>query len=312
MAFPSAPYFADIDIGLSRCSAWWLHAKDGTRLRMAHWGDGGKGTVLLFNGRTEYAEKYGEAADAFTGRGYAFATLDWRGQGLSDHQTADRSMCHIRDFADFQIDADAALDALKTIGSPEPFFVLGHSMGGCIGLRLLHRGADIRATAFSAPMWRIYLNRIARRVAAVGSELACRLGQEKRYIPGATHRNYIHFANPVWNRLTSDTARFSLLKRQIKTHPELSTGGPTYGWIHAALRECRELITLPPPDYPAFVAFGARDRIVDPKAIRIICANWRRCDLEVFPDARHELLMEREEIRMRVIQRSAAFFDSHL
>ena len=312
MTYPPAPYFSDIDVGRSECSAWWLKTPDGARIRIVQWAAGGKGTILLFNGRTEYAEKYGEAADEFTRHGYTFATLDWRGQGLSDRRTSDRFMCHIGDFSEFQIDADTALDALRVIGSPEPFFLVGHSMGGCIGLRLLHRGADIRAAAFSAPMWRIYLNRIARRVAAVGSELAVRLGQHKRYVPGASHKNYIHFANPVKNRLTSDTERFSLLKRQIGVHPELSTGGPSYGWIHAALRECHKLIELPPPTYPVYVAFGADDRIVDPKAVRIICADWPECDLEVLPDARHELLMERREIRKHIIERSAAFFDTHL
>ena len=45
-----------------------------------------RGTVCLVQGRTEYIEKYFETVADFQKRGFAVATLDWRGQGGSDRQ----------------------------------------------------------------------------------------------------------------------------------------------------------------------------------------------------------------------------------
>src|SRR5438445_13501933 len=63
-----------------------LKTPDGVSIRFARWPPppGRKGTVCIFNGRTEFIEKYFEVARELHARGFAVATLDWRGQGLSE------------------------------------------------------------------------------------------------------------------------------------------------------------------------------------------------------------------------------------
>jgi len=39
-----------------------------------------RGVCVLLNGQTEFIEKYFEVIDELRGRGFAVATLDWRGQ----------------------------------------------------------------------------------------------------------------------------------------------------------------------------------------------------------------------------------------
>ena len=46
------------------------------------------GTCVLLNGQTEFIEKYFEVIDELRGRGFAVATMDWRGQGGSGRMTA--------------------------------------------------------------------------------------------------------------------------------------------------------------------------------------------------------------------------------
>ena len=60
-----------------------LTTRDGVSLRFARWHPppGRKGTVCLFQGRTEFIEKYFETVRELRARGFAVATLDWRGQG---------------------------------------------------------------------------------------------------------------------------------------------------------------------------------------------------------------------------------------
>ncbi len=70
-----------------------LKTRDGVSLRFARWAPppGRKGTVCLFQGRAEYIEKYFETVRDLRSRGFAVATFDWRGQGMSDRALRNRT-----------------------------------------------------------------------------------------------------------------------------------------------------------------------------------------------------------------------------
>ena len=221
-----APLHRDIMHPAPEGSAWWLHAPDGVRLRMAAWPAGRRGTILFFNGRTEYIEKYGMAAREFGERGFAFATMDWRGQGLSDSDGCRPGLCHVDDFSEFQLDIRAACDAMTEIELPRPFFLVAHSMGGAIGLRALQKGVPVNAAMFCAPMWRIYLSRFVRRAAKYLSTTATRLGLSRQFVFGSGRRNYVELSSPGRNRLTSDVAMYTFLRNQLHHRPELTRGDP--------------------------------------------------------------------------------------
>ena len=132
---PAAPLFAEVALGPDGGHALWLTASDGVQLRLGIWPDGDKGTVLILPGRTEYIEKYGRAAEDLRRRGYATAVLDFRGQGLASRPHPDRMVGHVDDFDEYQRDLDAMLATVRSLDLPQPYYMLAHSMGGCIGLR---------------------------------------------------------------------------------------------------------------------------------------------------------------------------------
>jgi len=79
----------------------------GVRLRFARWEPTRgphRGTICLFQGRTEYIEKYFEVVADLRRRGFAVATLDWRGQGGSERLLGNPRKGHVRSFADFDRD----------------------------------------------------------------------------------------------------------------------------------------------------------------------------------------------------------------
>ena len=80
-----------------------LTTPDGRALRFARFAPppGRRGTVCLFQGRAEFIEKYFETVRDLRSRGFAVATFDWRGQGLSDRALADPYKGHVSDFAEF-------------------------------------------------------------------------------------------------------------------------------------------------------------------------------------------------------------------
>ncbi|MDT8856704.1 alpha/beta hydrolase [Paracoccaceae bacterium Fryx2] len=306
----TAPLYAGIAEGPADGRAFWLTAADGVRLRAAHWpAPQAKGTVLLFPGRSEYAEKYGIAAGDLAARGYHTLVIDWRGQGLSDRALADPMTGHVGDFSEFQLDVEALADLADTLYLPGPRHLMSHSMGGCIALRSVMMGLPVRSAVFSAPMWGIRITPALRPVATTLGWAAQWAGQSHRYAPGTSAATYVADAPFEDNVLTTDPEMYALMQRQVAEHPELGLGGPSLGWLRAALIECRALAALPAPDLPALTMIGSRERVVDPAPVQARMANWPKGRLEVVPGAEHEVIMETAAIRARFFDAACALFD---
>src|SRR3954453_8808978 len=106
---------------------------DGVKLRFARWAPppGRKGTVCLFQGRAEFIEKYFETIRDLRARGFAVATLDWRGQGLSQRGLRNRKG-YVRSFDEYAIALDTFINEVVLPDCPPPHFALSPSMGATI------------------------------------------------------------------------------------------------------------------------------------------------------------------------------------
>lgn len=305
-----APLYDRLADGPAGGMAHWLQAADGTRLRAGYWPlDGAKGTVFLLPGRTEYVEKYGRAAADMARRGYATLTIDWRGQGLADRALDDPMAGHVDDFAEFQLDVDALIGHARRIAAPEPWFMIAHSMGGCIGLRALTRALPFRATAFSAPMWGILIAAWMRPMAGALAAASRLMKFDNRYAPGTSDKTYVIEGSFVGNTLTTDAEMWDYMRQQALAHPELTLGGPSLGWLRAALSECHALSLLPSPDLPVMCGLGLQERIVDVAPIHARMALWPKGKLTIYPACEHEVMMERPATRAQFFDEAAALFD---
>lgn len=297
-----APFFGDIAGGPEGAAAYWLTAADGVRLRATVWPDGLAGTVLLFPGRTEYAEKYGRAAADLRTRGFATVAIDWRGQGLADRALPDRMVGHVEDFAEYQADVQAVLKLVSQLDLPQPLYLMGHSMGGCIGLRALMNGLQVRAAVFSAPMWGIAMAAWMRPMADMITQVSGWFGQAHRFAPGTSAQSYVVEAGFGGNVLTTDPDMWMYMKAQMEARPELALAGPSLGWLQQALAECNALAVMPAPNVPCVTWLGTSERVVDTSPVHARMAGWRDGRLELVQGAEHEIMMEGPATR-------AAFFD---
>lgn len=303
-----APLFNDLAQGPDGGRAFWVTTRDGMRLRMAAWPPGAKGTVLIFPGRTEYIEKYGRTVAEFAKRGYGSVVIDWRGQGLSTRPTPDRMLGSVDDFSNYQSDLEAVLAKTHELGLPGPFYLVAHSMGGCIGLRALTLGLDVKAAVFSAPMWGIRMAAGLAPVARALSRTARAFGQGQRYAPGTTGESYVATSPFLGNVLTRDAETFAWMKHHVAQQPDLALGGPSLHWIGAAMQECTDLARLPSPDLPCLCFLGAEEKVVDPAPIYARMAHWPKGKLEIVPLAEHEIMMEVPATRTRFYDMAAALF----
>lgn len=286
----------------------------GMRVRMGHLRPAGasRGTVVVLPGRAEFIEKYAETLTDLVDWGFAAAILDWRGQGGSDRFLPQRDRGHVAVVSDYLADLEAVLERLDRLSLPGPFVMLAHSMGGHIGLRYLHdHPARFVAAAMSAPMLGIHLGLTPVPVARALCQAAIRAGAGWRYAPGQYD---VDLARYVFarNRLTSSAERYEDLRRHIAATPDLALGGVTYGWLGAALDS---IALMRRPGFlesiatPILILQAGRERIVSNRAETAAARRLPTARLALFPDARHELLQERDEIRTPVFAAIRTFFD---
>ena len=307
----AAPFFADLAEGPEGGHAVWLRADDGVRLRAAVWPAGDAGTVFIFPGRTEVAEKYGRVARVFADAGLSTVAIDWRGQGLADRVGRDAMMGHVGVFADYQRDWDAVRGHATAAGLPQPWFLIGQSMGGAIGLRaVLRDGHPFSAAAFSAPMWGIRMSPHMRPVAWAVPRAARAIGRAEVYSPGAQRDSYLASAEFEGNTLTTCPDQFAYMQRQARHDLRFALGGPSLHWLHEALEEIRALHRAPLPALPVFTGLGGDEMVVDPAAVSTLARRWERGRFALYDGARHELLMERDEVRKVVLDEMLGLFDA--
>ncbi|MEO1139213.1 MAG: alpha/beta hydrolase [Pseudomonadota bacterium] len=309
-----APFFGDLAQGPDGGCAFWLGTHDGVQVRAGLWRPTPKdatetaGTVLLFPGRTEYIEKYGRTATAFAEAGLSTFVIDWRGQGLADRLSDDVMSGHINHFPDYQNDVAAMVEAAERLDLPKPWFVLGHSMGGCIALRAVMEGLPVAAASFSAPMWGIRISTALRPVAWSLSWGSRGVGLDHIYAPGTTPNSYVLSEPFESNRLTTDPEMYDYMIGQVQAHPELTIGGPSLRWLYESLVETRRLMRRPSPDLPCLTLLGTEEDIVDASRIHERMARWPEGTLELVEGAQHEVLMEAAEIRNRLHTRLTTFY----
>ncbi len=307
----AAPFFEDVADGPAGGCAHWLTTDDGLQIRVGHWPcAGARGTVLIFPGRTEYIEKYGRDARDLVAAGYAVVALDWRGQGIAARMQPDRALGHVDHFPDYQRDVRATLAHVEALGLPRPWFLLAHSMGGCIGLRAVLDGLPVAAVAFSAPMWGIQMSAALRPNAWGLSSIARPLRFSHIFAPGQQAEPYVMRAGFEENKLTADRDMYDYMRAQLQAHPDLALGGPSLHWLNEALIEMRDLATRPSPDLPVRCYLGSEEAIVDPDPVLARMARWRTGRLMMIEGGRHEVLMETPDRRGRIFADMLAHFDA--
>jgi len=272
------------------------------RLRYAQWNASAAtpcGTVLILPGRAEFIEKYAtEVVGELLARQFAVVAFDWRGQGLSDRALPDREKGHIDSFETYVSDLRLFLDTVMAPEASRPILALCHSMGGHIFLRFLarHGSAPFAAAVLTAPMTGLRREGLLRNVLRLSPPLPA---IERRYIFGAgpfaaaRHK----FAGNV---LTHDERRFRFTEQWFASDQRLALGGPTFAWCRQALRSMAAASApgmLERIDLPLMVMSAAKDDLVDGSTHGPLAARVRHGELVTIAGARHEIMMETDEVR---------------
>jgi lysophospholipase len=281
----------------------WLEGRGGVKLRVLTApaaASPARGSVIVAPGRTEFIEKYFEVLRELQSRGFAVFCVDWRGQGLSGREVENGVKGHLVSFDDPVNDLATALK-LCADRLPRPHIGLAHSMGGAIILRALQtRRIDLDAAAFSAPMWGIpglkpMAKRLARFVTSVGAGGLFAPGVQTRWKREAFKRN------PV----TNDEPRHTRCQDLVTEEPRLALAGPTLGWVAAAadtIEAFHQPNALSHIRIPILVATAGEEMLIDNASHAFVVEQLPNAVHITLPTAKHEILMEKDEVREKFWQ----------
>lgn len=276
----------------------WLEGRGGVRVRALTapaTRQPVRGSAIMLPGRTEFIEKYFEVIRELQGRGFAVFCVDWRGQGLSGREVENGQKGHFVSFDDPVNDLSTALKLLAH-KLPRPHIALAHSMGGGILLRALQtRRVELDGAAFTAPMWGIPgLSKLAkgyaRFMASVGAGGQFAPSVDTKWKREAFKRN------PV----TNDKDRHTRCQDLVQEEPRLALAGPTLGWAAAAadmIEGFQQPGAFAHVRIPVLVATARDEMLVDNNAHDAVVAALPNATHITIENAKHEILMERDDVR---------------
>lgn len=264
--------------------------------------------VIVLQGLSEYTEKYFELAASLQENNYSFWMIDWLGQGKSDRHLENRQKRHSEGFDDDIADLDFFIDqyvkhsAVHPDVGRIPLVLLGHSYGGNIGLRYIAENPGVfEAAAFSAPMFDLNAtkNKPKWLIKLASSGLSNIMGS-KFFPSGGAEWTPEMRDDPTRDIFSTDETRKNIHNAWLKVDPELQVGNFTAGWLYQAIKSCNIIqnkLAVEDIEIPCLFGKAEHEELVDNDMIDAIAARIPNAQVLDLPGAKHEIIMERDDIR---------------
>lgn len=277
-----------------------------------------RGRIFVLPGFTEFIEKHDDQTQAFRAMGLDVLTIDWPGQGLSGRLTQHPHLIH-SDGYDQHLDAVvAAGQAAGFLDGALPVMIFGHSMGGHLGLRLGHQlrhqhNIAPRAVMLSSPM--IMPPVMPPKFIFSALSLVCKLGFSRKAVPFQQGFSRNSNFSPK-NNLTRNPIGYQLQHDLIRINPDLRTQGPSFGWVRAAYASC--LATTANQDWmqgyeaPVQAHLAGDETVVGASYSAPCLKEIKGAEIFEYPDAKHELMLELDDVQELIWGRLKAFVDRQL
>ncbi len=271
---------------------------------------GEAGALVVVDGRTEFMAKYAEVFYDLRDSGFSFYIYDHRGQGESYRLLPDPQKGHVDHFDDYVEDLHLFLDTVVKSRTQRSIFLLSHSMGGTVSV--LHERrypGTVTGMILCSPMFSINTLPFPPILARTLGRILKSLGFGARYVPGGKPYDHHHtFEN---NDLTDSFARFELNRRRVEENPKVALGSPTISWLSAAFAAMDRIkADATPLPIPMLLLVGEKDTVVGQKVQKEFCGVQPTCSLSILPHGKHELLMEKDQVRDAVLQQIKDFLKS--
>jgi lysophospholipase len=290
----------------SNGSSAFFTAADGLKIHYRHYVKPGQDRALvILPGRTESTVKYAEFLHDIQDLNLAVFIIDHRGQGASGRETGERELQYVQDFSFYR--EDLAL-LMKEVVAPHGFkdvYALGHSMGANIlALHMVQNPDAFRKVVVSSPMLDISPAPFPFSWMAYSfATIACWLGFEKSFVPGHGPLQFVEAY-----RGTSSELRYKAFHQLRWDRQEERVGGVSFRFAQKALEatwkmrdDAHKLMA------PMLMFQAGNDDVVLTEGQDYVCQRAKQCRKLTFPEARHEIHIERDRIRNDWLQEIRQF-----
>ena len=273
-----------------------IHAKNADRKLM-----------ILVNGRAENMLKWSEPAYDFYHQGYDVLLFDHRGQGYSTHLLTDSEKGHLDEFRFYVDDMAKIIEKVTALFSYSTQHLLAHSMGALIATYYLANCDHcINKAVLSSPFYGIPLKHPIRDELIIA--LMNILGQGERYVFGKGPYQQVHLE---YNELSFCKTRMKWMNRVNRKNPAIHLGGSTFRWVHLCLNAIKRLPkVIPKIEIPILILQADKEKIVDNKNLEKLTTLFPHVESMLVPQAKHEILFEKDNVRKAVLERVNQFLHS--
>lgn len=269
-----------------------------------------KRSVVIVNGRNESYWKYQEVVYELYRHGYDVYAYDHRGQGESGRLTHDSELGHVKNFDDYITDLHFFIHHIVEKKAYKQRYMLTHSMGGAVATLYLERYQPrFNAVVLNAPMFGINLSFPLKIVASSIAKIMERYQPQPTYVLG--EKPYVE--EPFESNVQCQSpVRYRWIKKLYSQYPKLRLGGPSSRWLWQAMAAAQTCITdVKSIQTPMLLLQAEDDKIVDNDSHYKFCQQCDECEMKVIPNARHELLMEKDSLRNQALKDTLDFFEAN-
>ncbi|NRF67493.1 alpha/beta fold hydrolase [Aquincola sp. S2] len=277
--------------------------------------------VVISSGRTEHYGKYKELIHDLWRQGYSVYIHDHRGQGVSGPPDL-RPRGHVENFDQYVDDLNRFLEKVVKKEQTErtKLFLLGHSMGGGIGIRFLEKyPGTVNAAAFSSPMLAPNTGMLPVGLICPFMRATAWLRSEQYVLGEGPPSNPPTAYDSPENIFTTSPARFkALLVDGVGEH---RLGGPTRKWLAEACRASSAMLAdAGAITEPVMIVRSPTDEAVLPEAQDKFCEVLKQARNPCHGDdaepqkpislrgAKHELFIEHDKYRTVALKHVLDFF----
>ena len=267
---------------------WTVPAPGGLVLYGRSWAPAAspRAAILVVHGLGEHSGRHASTAAVLAGAGFAVHAIDYRGHGRSEGRRV-----HVDDVDDYVADVQAGLTEARRRSPGVSVFLLGHSQGGLVGLKLaLDHPAAVDGLVVTSPFLAVHP---ASRPSSAVRAMARVLVRVAPRVPMPTKIDV--------TLLSRDTTVGEAYARD-----PLVSHAASAGWLRAIGQAQREVRARARElSVPTLLMASGSDRLVDPEVTRMFVRDTDPEAVEfVWWDGfYHEMLNDqgREQVWARIV-----------